>query len=299
MEAHDHGRLHKVERIRGRTCYPAPAQAAECFLRRETEYRGLEELTLLGCEARGDRRKREGRIRSGEAVLIVRHVWRSLIEANERGVIHRDLKPDNLILTRGSDTGSQVCKVLDFGIAKLMGRERGVDALETQAGTVFGTPRYMSPEQAQGRQLDARSDLYSLGVILFHMLGGRPPYTDNDAVVVMAHHIKTMPKRPSTLCPECAVPAGLAELVMRLLPNDPQHRPHSAAHVLPENDAPGLDEAADGGGSGEVVCVHPGAARTMRRRGAGGRQILFMDPSSLLHRRRVNRRSCPGPRMLR
>ena len=101
-------------------------------------------------------------------------------------------------------------KVLDFGIAKMIDatiRSRSTRS-RRRPGTVFGTPRYMSPEQAQGKPLDARSDLYSLGVLLYQMLTGRPPFTDDDAVVVMARHIKSTPKRPNEAVPEAMIPTS-------------------------------------------------------------------------------------------
>jgi len=193
-------------------------------------------MELLKGEALGTRIKRLGRITPTDAVQIMREALLSLSEAHDKGVIHRDLKPDNLLMVRSDTDRQEFCKVLDFGIAKVLTHQEGVDALETQAGTVFGTPRYMSPEQAQGKVLDARSDLYSLGVILYHMLLGRPPYTDNDAVVVMAHHIKTVPKRPSRIDPELVVPRALEDLMMRVLDKDPNKRPRSANQFIQEID---------------------------------------------------------------
>ncbi len=189
-------------------------------------------MELLDGESLGDRLKRMGPMPFDEAVTVVRHTLLSLMEAHEKGIIHRDLKPDNLLLVRGPLGGAEVCKVLDFGIAKLLIQEGGVDALETQAGTVFGTPRYMSPEQAQGKALDARSDLYALGVILYHMLVGRPPYMDNDAVVVMAHHIKTPPPRPCDALPERPLPRDLEKLLMQILEKNPDKRPQNASAFL-------------------------------------------------------------------
>src|SRR5262249_39069711 len=158
-----------------------------------------------------------------------------LAEAHAKGIIHRDLKPDNLFYARvkqGHDDAQveEIVKVLDFGIAKMIQGDGAspLNAVETQAGTVFGTPRYMSPEQAQGKALDARSDLYSLAVILYQMLAGRPCFTDNDAIVVMARHIKTAPKPPTEACPEANIPPELEAVLMRALSKDPKQRPSSA-----------------------------------------------------------------------
>ncbi|WP_437878928.1 serine/threonine-protein kinase [Sorangium sp. So ce513] len=200
-------------------------------------------MELLEGESLGQRLKRLRRLRIGDAVRFARHALLSLAEAHDKGIIHRDLKPDNLFLARPpAGEHEEICKVLDFGIAKVVtGAERPVDALETQAGTVFGTPRYMSPEQAQGRPLDARSDLYSLGVLLYQMLVGRPPFIDDDAVVVMARHIKTAPVPAIEAAPEAGIPPSLSELLQRALAKRPEDRPRSAQEFIAE-----LDRAMDG-----------------------------------------------------
>jgi serine/threonine-protein kinase len=185
-------------------------------------------MELLEGEALGARLKRRGRLPVEESVRIARQALLSLAEAHDKGIIHRDLKPDNIFLARVPTASfGEMVKVLDFGIAKVRALP-SVDALETQAGTVFGTPRYMSPEQAQGRELDARSDLYTLGVLLYQMLVGRPPFTDDDAVVVMARHIKTTPVAPADAAPDAGIGAALSALVMRALAKDPDDRPPSA-----------------------------------------------------------------------
>jgi len=191
-------------------------------------------MAMLEGESLGQRLKVRRRLRIEDAARVTRHALISLAEAHEKGVIHRDLKPDNLFLTRTPD--GEICKVLDFGIAKVVSDQTGVDALETQAGTVFGTPRYMSPEQAQAKPLDARSDLYALGVLLYQMIVGRPPFVDDDAVVVMARHIKTPPTPPIEAAPDAGIPRPLSDLVARVLAKDPNDRPPSARAFIAELD---------------------------------------------------------------
>ncbi len=188
-------------------------------------------MELLEGDSLGQRLRRVGRLPVTHAVRVAREVAVSLAEAHQKGIIHRDIKPDNIFLARklGPQGEVETTKVVDFGIAKLVhGDTHGVTALETQAGTVFGTPRYMSPEQAQGKALDARTDLYSLGVILFQMIAGRPPFEDEDAVLVMARHIKAPPPRLAEVVPEVVVPPKLEDTLKALLAKKPEDRPASA-----------------------------------------------------------------------
>ena len=167
-----------------------------------------------------------------DAVDIAAQVLLSLSEAHDKGIIHRDLKPDNIFLAEDPTSTEPVVKVLDFGIAKLMTTTSGVDSLETQAGTVFGTPKYMSPEQAQGHPLDSRCDLYAVGVLLYAMLTGGPPFDDDDAVVIMAKHIQDMPEPPRQRLPEAPIPKALDKVVMRALEKLPEDRFRDANEFL-------------------------------------------------------------------
>lgn len=200
-------------------------------------------MEMLEGETVGERLRRVGRFDWFDALRFTRDALKSLAEAHAKGIIHRDLKPDNLFLCRvpnGAGVGEQeVCKVLDFGIAKWSrdGEETPIDQLETQAGTVFGTPRYMSPEQAQGSPLDARSDLYSLGVLLYQMLSGRAPFVDDDAVVVMARHIKDEPPHFRQMTPPVNVPESIEAVLWRVLAKSPADRPGSAEDLIAELDA--------------------------------------------------------------
>lgn len=163
-----------------------------------------------------------------EAVVLAQAVLRSVGEAHAHGIVHRDLKPDNIFLARVQGEPLPVVKVLDFGIAKAVEGERKIDQFETLDGTVFGTPRYMSPEQAAGKPLDLRSDLYAVGIMLFEYLAGRPPFVDSDAVVVMARHIREVPAPLAAAAPDAPIPPCLEFVVERALAKDPVERWQSA-----------------------------------------------------------------------
>jgi serine/threonine-protein kinase len=185
-------------------------------------------MELLEGELATQALQRQGRLPVVDAIRYTQQVLRSIGEAHAKKIIHRDLKPDNLFIARVEGESRPIVKVLDFGIAKAVEGERKLDQFETQDGTVFGTPRYMSPEQAQGKALDNRSDLYAVGIILYEFLTGAPPFVDPDAVVVMAKHIREQPAPPSKAAPDQPIPGSLEQVVKKALEKDPTRRFASA-----------------------------------------------------------------------
>ncbi len=166
----------------------------------------------------------------------------ALTESHGLGILHRDLKPEN-ILVQQLRTHGELAKVLDFGIAKLMEDQAQAGSGLTSQGMVCGTPEYMSPEQARGRKLDARSDLYSVGVILYQMLTGRPPFESTSAVEILHKHLHEQPVPPSKLL---GIPPDPLEAVcLRALAKDPDARHASAAEfredLIATTSTPALD----------------------------------------------------------
>ena len=211
-------------------------------------------MELLEGEMLSTRLHREGALPVADALRITTGILRSLGEAHRAGIVHRDLKPDNIVLAKveAHAAGEELVKVVDFGVAKIQpgGADAPIDPLATQEGTVFGTPRYMSPEQAQGRSLDGRSDLYAVGVMLFQMLTGAVPFGEDDAVVVMAHHIMTPAPRVLDLHPAAHIPRELDDLVAASLQKRPADRPETAEEFVRAIEALPVEGARSGITSG-------------------------------------------------
>ena len=157
-----------------------------------------------------------------EAISIVSGILSALEYSHSQNLVHRDIKPGNIMLT-----GDGKVKVMDFGIARALTDSQ---ATMTQTNAVVGTAQYLSPEQARGEQVDARSDLYSTGVVLFELLTGRPPFTGDSAVAVAYQHVQQLPPTPSSVTPD--IPEALDRVVMKALAKDREQRYSSAGSML-------------------------------------------------------------------
>ncbi len=160
---------------------------------------------------------------------IVQQMCRSLSEAHDKGIVHRDLKPDNVFV--GDVEGQKdYVKVLDFGVAKL--REHAEGGTITQHGTIFGTPKYMSPEQCRSQEVDPRSDLYSVGVMMYEMVAGRVPFESENPLAILIMHAQDEVLPMSEVRPNLVVPFEVEELLHRLLAKEAEHRPQTAKEVI-------------------------------------------------------------------
>ena len=154
------------------------------------------------------------------ALRIGSQVCQALEYAHSHSILHRDIKPENIMIT---STG--LPKLMDFGLARALGGPN-----LTQRGVIVGTPAYLPPEQALGKHSDARSDLYSLGCVLYEMVTGRLPFHGDDPVKVIFSHINDLPVMPRKLAPE--IPAALEQIILKLLAKDPDQRYQSAGELL-------------------------------------------------------------------
>jgi serine/threonine protein kinase/TPR repeat protein len=168
--------------------------------------------------------KRKGPLDPTEALLITLQVSRALAAAAKQNLVHRDLKPANLMLV--DEEGEMVVKVIDFGLAKSATREGDDSATLTVGGGFVGTPHFASPEQLEERDIDIRSDIYSLGATLYYMIAGRPPYSGSVAQIMSQHLYKPLPLEPLQGTAPCIV-----ELIQKMMEKDRAKRPNSPADL--------------------------------------------------------------------
>ncbi|HXA52604.1 MAG TPA: protein kinase, partial [Candidatus Acidoferrum sp.] len=204
------------------------------------------------------------------AVGIIMQVLRGLEAAHAEGVVHRDLKPQNIMMD-----GSGKASVMDFGIA------RSMDASNmTRTGALMGTPTYMSPEQAQGQKVDARSDLYTLGIIFYELLTGNPPFEADNPMATLVRRIQEKPVPPVDVEP--SIPKPVNDIILKMLATKPEDRYTSSAEVLADLDA---WEAERTGRTAPVGAVSP-ADRGIPLKYVAGALLLVAALGALLYTRR-------------
>jgi len=164
---------------------------------------------------------------AGRVMDLTGQICEALVHAHAKGVVHRDLKPSNIIVTK-SDGGNDIVKIVDFGIAKIMPSVKAQTTQLTQTGELFGSPMYMSPEQCQGEVIDSRSDIYSLGCIMYELLSGKQAFAAENPIKVI---LKQLSEDPPPL-PEEMIPPGLSTVVKHCLEKDPDARYWSTKEVL-------------------------------------------------------------------
>ncbi len=169
--------------------------------------------------------RRSGHLTEAKAVGLARQIAEGLAEAHRIGVVHRDLKPQNVMIDKDGNA-----KIMDFGIARSL-HTRGV----TGTGVIIGTPEYMAPEQAEGRDVDHRVDLYALGAILFEMVTGRVPFEGTTPLSIVLKHRSEPPADPQTL--NAQISAGLSRIILKCLAKRREDRYASAAEVVEELNA--------------------------------------------------------------
>lgn len=166
---------------------------------------------------------REGPLPWIRTKAIILQVCRALHAAHDKGIYHRDVKPENCYrIKRGANR--DFVKVLDFGIAKIMSKEINPDQSLSQAGTVFGTPEYMSPEQARGTPVDHRTDVYAVGVMLYEMATGRVPFEGSSNLEVLAKQANELPIPPSQAAPQLNIAPEVEAIILRTMQKQPDDR---------------------------------------------------------------------------
>jgi serine/threonine-protein kinase len=203
------------------------------------------------------------------ALSIMRQVAAALQRASEQGIIHRDIKPDNILLTRKGEV-----KVADFGLARLTADEQQPVHI-TQSGVTLGTPLYMSPEQVQCKPVDARSDIYSFGVTCYHMLAGQPPFRGDNAFNVALQHVQATPEPLAQVRPD--LPAEFCAVVDKMMAKDPEKRYQTCRELL--KDLARLREGLAGAQTGVMSPLAPAPSASQRLPALGSTVALRRWPA--------------------
>jgi hypothetical protein len=215
-------------------------------------------MEFVAGESLADVLAREGRLPTARACRLAGQILSALDHAHGQKVIHRDLKPANVMLVQSTDLRlGETAKILDFGIAKITESSEGEQPL-TKGMMIFGTPSYMSPEQATGQEVDSRSDLYSCGIILYEMLTGRKPFEAEDLVKLMAMQVTSPPPPFASVAPDAGIPAVLQSVVMRAMEKERERRYSTAAEFREA-----LERAEAAGPDASLVVAPVGAGAVL------------------------------------
>jgi serine/threonine-protein kinase len=225
---------------------------------------------------------REGFFPEERAAHVARQICRALREAHSLGVIHRDLKPANIFLVEHGDETDFV-KVLDFGLVKNVSGDKGEDL--TQTGLFMGSPKYMAPEQIRGDKVDARTDIYALGIIMYEMITGKVPFDRPNSVNILMAHVNEEPPPLRQMNPAIQISAQIEDTVARCMAKDPDQRFRSMDEVLAA-----LKRIGGGAVTGTVSGVGTGEYRSLSASGSGpqamphgmmssGANPVFLSPS--------------------
>ena len=211
------GRFHNELKLARKISHPHVGRMYELMEEAGTHFITMEYVP--GQDLRGLIRQ-TGKLAAETAMRIAGQVCEGLAEAHRLGVVHRDLKPSNIMIDKEGNA-----RIMDFGIARSLGAR-----VMTREGIIIGTPEYMSPEQMEGKAADRRSDIYSLGVVLFEMVTGRPPFEGDSAMSVALKHKTEMPPDPLWLNPQ--IDSDLGRIILKCLVKDPAMRYQTAEELL-------------------------------------------------------------------
>jgi len=233
----------------------------------------------------GEVLKREAALNPRLVLDVLRQVAAALCKAAEVGIVHRDLKPENILLSHSGEV-----KVADFGLARM----ESIDAKTlTQVGVAMGTPLYMSPEQIEGRPVDGRSDIYSLGITCYHLLAGTPPHSGETALAVALQHLNTPPQPLENVRSD--LPSALARTVHRMIAKRPEQRYQSAGELLTDLRALASQAASEGWGEGpedwslaEWIATTDSRSRAAADLGRLMQQSAQLDAANPLRRSRLS-----------
>jgi serine/threonine-protein kinase len=265
------------------------------------EDRGVHYLVmeLLDGQSLHDVLTAEGRIAQARAARLIAQICGALAVAHERGIVHRDLKPENIMISGGPGVpGGEQAKLLDFGIAKKVApalpRLAPVeDSFSTQdltaCGALVGTPEYMAPEQCRGQAVDARTDVYACGVMLYRLVTGRPPFTAEHLLEICQLHLGEPPRPPSELLP--GLHPALEATILRAMAKDPAERQQSARELRDDLQRV-LDELAAAEAEPTETFTAPELAATIRLEPAAPASIA---PAPLLAPEPEPRLTIPTP----